>query len=64
MNDKNKEMPLGLAMTLALNEEAMKQYSAMTTKQRMAVQAKARQALSKSEMQRIVQNIADGKFTM
>ena len=64
MNDKTKEMPLGLAMTLALNEEAMKQYSVMTAKQRMAVQAKAKQALSKAEMQRIVQNIADGKFTM
>lgn len=64
MNDKTKEMPLGLAVTLALNEEAMKQYSVMTAKQRMAVQAKAKQALSKAEMQRIVQNIADGKFTM
>lgn len=64
MTDKNNEMPLGLAMSLALNEQAMKQYSGMTKEQKIAVQAEAKQALSKSEMQRIVQNIADGKFTM
>lgn len=64
MTDKNSEIPLGLAMSLALNEQAMRQYSSMTKKQRMAVQEEAKQALSKSEMQRIVQNIADGKFTM
>lgn len=64
MNNKNYELPLGLAMSLASNEQAMKQYSNMTKKQKIAVQTKAKQALSKSEMQRIVQNIADGKFTI
>lgn len=64
MNDKNYEIPLGLAMSLASNEQAMKQYADMTKEQKIAVQTKAKQALSKSEMQRIVQNIADGKFTM
>ncbi|MEE0930082.1 MAG: hypothetical protein UIM53_03705 [Acutalibacteraceae bacterium] len=64
MNDKNYEIPLGLAMSLASNEQAMKQYSGMTKEERMAVQTEAKQALSKSEMKRIVQNIADGKFTM
>lgn len=64
MNDKSYELPLGLAMSLALNEQAMKQYSCMTKEQKIAVQTEAKKALSKSEMQRIVQNIADGKFTM
>jgi len=63
MNDKNYEIPLGLAMALSMNEQAMTLYSGMTPQQRQTVKSKAVQANSKAEMQRIVQNIADGKFS-
>ncbi len=62
MNDKNFEIPIGLAMALAVNEQAMLLYSGMTNEQRQSVKSKAMQATSKAEMQRIVQNIADGEF--
>lgn len=62
MNDKNFEIPIGFAMALAVNEQAMLLYSGMTNEQRQSVKSKAMQATSKAEMQRIVQNIADGEF--
>ncbi|MEE0858704.1 MAG: hypothetical protein U0M12_04460 [Acutalibacteraceae bacterium] len=63
MNNKNYEMPLGLVMALSSNEQAMDKYSALTSKQKLEIKNKAMQATSKSEMQRIVQNIADGEFS-
>ena len=54
-------LPIGFSMALAMNEPAMKAYAAMTRQQRAAVLAKAHNAESKQEMQRIVAEIADSK---
>lgn len=54
-------LPIGFSMALAMNEPAMKAYAAMTQQQRAAVLAKAHNAESKQEMQRIVAEIADSK---
>lgn len=62
MKNKNYELPLGLARQLAKNETAMLNFTGMTPQQKLSVKQQAMQATSKSEMQRIVQNIADNSF--
>ena len=62
MKNKNYELPLGLARQLAENKTAMLNFTGMTPQQKLAVKEQAMQVTSKSEMQRIVQNIADNSF--
>ncbi|MEE1076185.1 MAG: hypothetical protein UHY68_02850 [Acutalibacteraceae bacterium] len=62
MKNKNYELPLGLSRQLAQNETAMLNFIDMTPQQKLAVKEQAMQATSKSEMQRLVQNIADNSF--
>lgn len=62
MKNKNYEIPLGLSRQLAENESAMQNFINMTPQQRQAIKEQAMQATTKSEMQRIVQNIADNSF--
>lgn len=62
MKNKNYELPLGLARQLAENEVAMMNFADMSPQQKLAIKEKAMQATSKSEMQRIVQNIADNSL--
>lgn len=62
MKNKNYELPLGLARQLAENETAMLNFTGMTPQQKLAIKEQAMQATTKSEMQRIVQNIADNSF--
>lgn len=63
MKNKNYELPLGLSRQLAENEIAMQNFINMTPQQRQTIKEQAMQATSKSEMQRIVQNIADNSFS-
>lgn len=62
MKNKNYELPLGLARQLVENEVAMMNFADMSPQQKLAIKEKAMQATSKSEMQRIVQNIADNSL--
>ncbi len=62
MKNKNYELPLGLSRQIAQNETAMLNFIDMTPQQKLAVKEQAMQATSKSEMQRLVQNIADNSF--
>lgn len=62
MKNKNYELPLGLERQLAENEIAMMNFMSMTSEQKLAIKEQAMQATTKSEMQRIVQNIADNSF--
>lgn len=62
MKNKNYELPLGLARQLAENKAAMLNFAGMTPQQKQTVREKATQVTSKSEMQRLVQNIADKSF--
>lgn len=50
-------LPIGFAMALAQNEQAMTRYSAMTEAQRGAVLAQAHAARSEEEMHRLVASI-------
>lgn len=59
MTDKNYHVPIGLVNNLAQNEDALLAYFGMTKQQKQAVNNMARQATTKSEMQRLVQDIAD-----
>lgn len=62
MKNKNYELPLGLSRQLAQNETALLNFAGMSPQQKLAIKEQAMQATSKSEIQRIVQNIADNSF--
>lgn len=51
------KLPIGFAMALAQNEQAMTRYSAMTEAQRSAVLAQAHAARSEEEMHHLVAQI-------
>lgn len=53
MND----MPVGLMMTLAENEQAMRHFAALSDQERRQVVAQASQAVSRDEMQAIVRGL-------
>lgn len=52
------EVPIGFGMALAQNETAVNAYSMMTKQQKDAFLARAHNARSKQEMNRIVADIA------
>lgn len=54
-------LPIGLGFGLAMNEEAMEQFAAMTEEEKQQVIDVARSARSKEEMQNLVRNIAELK---
>ncbi len=60
MNSK-EEMPLGLGFGLAMNEQAMNSFSSMTEPEKRQVIEAARNVQSKSEMESLVQDIAQMK---
>ena len=53
MND----MPIGLMMTLAKNEQAMRRFSDLPDQERSQVVNQARQAASRDEMQALVRSL-------
>lgn len=52
------KVPIGFGMALAMDEQAMAAYSAMSNQQKQAVLDKAHNARSEAEMHRIVADIA------
>ena len=61
MNGKNKdneEMPMVLGFGLAMNENAMKNFSAMPDNEKKQVIEAARAVNSKSEMKSLINDIA------
>ncbi|MBO5523794.1 MAG: hypothetical protein J5986_09000 [Roseburia sp.] len=60
---KEDGLPVGLGFGLAMNEEAMEQFAAMTEEEKRQVIEAARSMQSREQMQQLVQNIADLKFT-
>lgn len=54
MND----IPIGLMMTLAENEQAMRRFAALSDEARAQVVAQAGQAASRDEMQAIVRGLS------
>ncbi len=56
--ENNREMPVGLAFQLAMNEAAMERFSNMSSEQKQQVVAKARNVQSKDEIRGIVREIS------
>ena len=52
--DEEKEIPLGLACQMAMNEKAMAHFSAMSEKEKENIIERARNVKSKQEMERLV----------
>ena len=55
--ENQREMPLGLAFQMSMNDQAMKNFAKMTEDERQRVLENARNTRSKSEMQRIVADL-------
>ena len=62
MDDKMKEMPEGLAFSMAMNQRAMDNYARMTEEQKSKVVESARQVTTKQGMERLVDSIAENSF--
>lgn len=58
MDEKEDGLPIGLGFGLAMNEEAMKQFAAMTDEEKRQVIETARAVQSREEMQHLVRDIA------
>lgn len=62
MSDMGKEtMPLGLSFTMAMDEDAMVNFANMTEPEKNAVLEQAKNAQSKADMEKLVQNVAKGR---
>lgn len=55
------EMPLGFAMALAMNPEAMQKFAALGEEQKQAIIAGTHMVNSKEEMRQYVASLVNGK---
>ena len=55
-----RALPLGFGMALSQNEQAMHRFAQLTEAQKRAVVQRTHAVRSKSEMQQLVQGLADG----
>lgn len=55
------EVPLGFGMSLAMNQKALTGYAKMTEAEKEELINRSRDAKSKSEMERIINSIADNE---
>lgn len=58
---KQDEMPLGFAMALSRNPEAMQKFSSLGEAQKKQILAGTHTVKSKEEMRRYVDSLVDGK---
>ena len=57
------KLPIGFAMALAQNTQAMQRFGTMTEQERSSILTRAHNARSEAEMTRIVSSIASGPMT-
>lgn len=55
--DEEKELPLGLAFQMAMNEKAMARFSAMSEREKQDTIERARNVKSKQEMESLVREL-------
>lgn len=55
--DEEKELPLGLAFQMAMNEQAMARFAAMSEPEKQNAIERARNVKSKQEMERLVNEL-------
>lgn len=60
MKNKNYEISPILAKGLYENKQALENFSYLTNEQRLKINEQVNKSITESEIQRIVQNIADG----
>lgn len=56
--ENQKDMPMGLAFQLSMNEQAMENFAHMTEEEKRQVLAAARSVTSKEQMRGIVSDLA------
>ena len=54
-------LPLGLAMGMAMDEQAVDHYGRMTEYEKEKVLAESKNVKSKEEMQQLIQKLSDGE---
>lgn len=59
---KEEKWPIGFAMSMAMNEEAMQRFGTMTEGEKKQIVDKSRQVESKSEMETLVNEITKEHF--
>ena len=55
------EMPIGFAMALAMNPDAMQKFGALSEEQKQAIIAGTHTVKSREEMRRYVDSLVNGK---
>lgn len=55
----NQQLPIGLGLSLAMNQKAMDRFAHMTEAEKEKAIARSRQVKSKREMDRIVNSLAE-----
>lgn len=58
---ERNEMPVGFAMALAMNPDAMQKFGALSEEQKQAVIAGTHSVKSRDEMHRYVNSLVNGK---
>lgn len=53
-------LPLGFALGMAMNQQAVEHYGRMTEYEKEKVIAKSRNVKSKAEMEQLIQRLGDG----
>lgn len=61
-NKKMEEIPIGFALSLAMNKAALDAYTEMGEAQRDAVIARSRQTQTKEEMEHLVEQLGQEKY--
>lgn len=56
------QLPLGLAMGMAMNENAMKNYACLSDARKEKVIADSRNVTNKAEMERLVERLGEGLY--
>lgn len=55
-------LPLGFAMGMAMNEQALDHYGRLTEYEKEKIIAESRDVKSKEEMNRLIQRLGDGMY--
>lgn len=61
-DDKMNEIPIGFALSLAMNRDALDVYTKMGDTERDEIVEKSRQVKSKEEMERLVDGLGQDKY--
>ena len=59
---ENDEMPLGLSLSMAMNEKARDNFSNLSKPQRDSIEEKARHIRTKADMEALIRYLAEGRF--